>query len=132
MSKERARANNPALSRRTVVACMAAAPAASVPALADAPKDNSEILRLFHEHQAYRAWINDHAGRWPDEELDSHLDRLDVIGDRLMALPTTCAGDFAAKVIIATWQGEMFPCWETGQLWKEARALTGRAGAAQS
>lgn len=122
MSKERVCANTPALSRRTVVACMAIAPAATVSAAA-APQDDSEIVALFRQHQAYREWINDPAKSWNDEQLDAHCDRLNLIEDQILALPSKSAADFAAKVVVDSCEGSLFSCWETGEIWKEARQL---------
>ena len=42
-----------------------------------------------------------------------------------MALPCTCAADFAAKAIIDTVDRGLFPDWKTGNIWKVARELVG-------
>ncbi|TPE53214.1 hypothetical protein [Amaricoccus solimangrovi] len=88
---------------------------------------NTEILSLFREYRA----LMDAAGTYPND-TDEVLERLfhrpaREILDRMMALPCTCAADFAAKVIADTCEGGLLSDWETGDLWIEARDLTGYA-----
>ncbi|MFC0339788.1 hypothetical protein [Paracoccus niistensis] len=119
------------MNRRALLkAAPALAMAGAVPAMAS--EGDTPILRLFRQHQA----INDAAmvhvcvatGKDEDEELDRLFYReRDRIQDEMMALPCTCAADFAAKVIVDTCNGGLFSDWETGAIWQEARALTGGA-----
>ena len=63
-------------------------------------------------------------GKDEDEEMDRlFFSRTDRIEEEMMALPCTCAADFAAKAIVSTCNGGAFPDWKTGPLWVEARAL---------
>lgn len=95
-------------------------------ATADTP-----ILRLFRQHRAIIDAATRHAQVSIDVE-DEEMERLfyrhsDRIEAEMMALPCTCAADFAAKVIVDTNRGGVFSDWETGAIWQEARALTGDA-----
>lgn len=123
MSKERACANTPVLSRRTVVACMAVAPAATVSAAVE-PRDDSEILALFRKHQTYRDWMNDLPLSWSDEDLEPHYQHLFSIAARMMALPSNSAADFAAKAIVEKRELLAPHEWEADAFWIEARKLT--------
>ena len=81
-----------------------------------------------HERCSLRDAINDTAQHDPDisdEVLDADVDVMRGIEAQIMRLPTTCTADFAAKVIIDSSDGGCLSEWETGLLWKEARALTG-------
>ena len=99
------------------------------PAVQSATAD-TPIMRLFREREALRHAANEHVpistGKAADDEFKplfwKHRDGLD---EQLMALPCTCAADFAAKVIVDTTCGGLFSPWDTGEIWVEARALTG-------
>lgn len=113
------------MNRRQIIAAPAVLALGAVPAVADG---ETEILRLFRQREAIRkaamalVCVTDAE----DAELeDLFWRRADEIEDELMSLPSTCAADFAAKVITDTARGELFSDWETGALWKEARALVG-------
>lgn len=130
MTKKRACANGPSMSRRTLLSALPVA-SATLASPAAAEVRQTEILRLFHHHQD----IIDAAGRHVcvvnGEAEDKELERLfyhraDRIAAKLMALPCTCAADFAAKVIVDTCKGGLFSDWETGAIWQEARALTSK------
>ena len=101
---------------------MIVAPAASI---ANPNDGDTAILRLFRQHREFGRWINSLPGDRTDEDDEPHFAKLFQIADEMMSLPSTCAADFAAKVIIDTVEGGCFSEWETGALWKEARALTG-------
>ncbi|MBF52524.1 MAG: hypothetical protein CL813_06185 [Confluentimicrobium sp.] len=92
--------------------------------------NGTPILRLFHEHRAIREAAAAHVCAVDGKGEDAELERLfygrsDQIEAQLMALPCTCAADFAAKLIVDTHEGETYSHWETGAIWQEARALTG-------
>ena len=96
------------------------------------PEADTPILRLFRQHRkiidAAGAHVCAAEGKAEDEELERlFYRRADRIEAELMALPCTCAADFAAKVIVDTCQGGLFSDWETGAIWQEARALTASA-----
>ncbi|KIN73266.1 hypothetical protein Z949_2455 [Sulfitobacter guttiformis KCTC 32187] len=93
-------------------------------------EDDTPILRLFSQHQAILSAASVHVRAANGKDVDEDLERLfyrrsDEIESELMALPSTCAADFAAKLVVDTCSGDTFSDWETGALWKEARALTG-------
>ena len=97
------------------------------PVSSDTP--DTPIMRLFREHEELRHAGNAYFDDAP-HATDEELERLfwaprDRVEKRIMALPPTCAADFAAKCIVGTCYGERFDEWQTGELWKEARALTG-------
>ena len=108
---------------------------AVLPAVAAAQgigSNDTPILRLFREHQevidAATNYTTSATGKDEDEEMDRlFYQRANQIEGEMMALPCTCAADFAAKVIVDTVKGGLFSDWETGALWVEARALTGSA-----
>ena len=85
------------------------------------------ILKLFHEHQA----LIDQMERYDGEDMsDEYIDRrfhnpAKRLEAEMMAIPCTCAADFAAKIIVDTSRGGLFSDWETGEIWAEARELTG-------
>ncbi|MBY0559315.1 hypothetical protein [Hyphomicrobium sp.] len=90
------------------------------------------ILRLLRAWEAINAEAHEYA---VDDSLDIDaadklLDRLfygraEAIKNELMTLPCTCAADFAAKLIVDTIKGSSIQEWETGEIWTEARRLTG-------
>lgn len=91
--------------------------------------ERTEILRLFDQHekinQAARAHVcttTDH-----DKELDElFYNERDRIEDTMVALPSTCAADFAAKMLATHCDGD-FSCLPSDDpVWIEARRLTSR------
>lgn len=79
--------------------------------------DQTPILRLFEKHCSLTS-----AGKENREFAD---DPRDQIEEEMMALPSTCAADLAAKMIVAHCYGE-FSCLELDcRVWTEARALVG-------
>ncbi|WP_133119889.1 hypothetical protein [Pseudooceanicola lipolyticus] len=112
------------MKRRTFLAGSAVS---VLPGAAAKASERSRILQPFHQHQ-HLLKAADCAGRlgMTDIELDARFfDPADEIEAEMMALPCTCAADFAAKAIVDTVRGGVFSDWETGSLWVEARALTG-------
>lgn len=92
--------------------------------LNQAPNGETRIIRLFHEYQAVKAGLNEQS---PDAE-EEHVaiyEEMDAIEKKIVALPCTCAADFAAEVILDTVNGGLFSDWKLGSLWKEARELVG-------
>lgn len=84
----------------------------------------TRILRMFREYQAVKTEL----GNQPlesDEADAPFFKEMDAIEEKMMALPCTCAADFAAKVIVDTVNGGIFSDWKLGALWKEARELVG-------
>lgn len=121
--------------RRSFMASLPFAGAAvGTPALAQADNGDTPILRLFHKHQAIVAGIDYYVAnglaRSSGKDEEEELYRLfyqysDKLEEEIMTLPSTCAADFAAKMIIDTVKGGLVADWETGAIWQEARALTG-------
>lgn len=113
------------MNRRQIIAagCAALVPGA-------APAAQTPIMALYGQYCALTIAADRHACTWPDEEAELDClfyDERDRIESQIMALPCTCAGDFAAKVIVDTGRGCLFSDWETGQIWIEARALAAAA-----
>lgn len=121
------------LNRRNLLMGLPFAGAAlALPAMAKAEGGQTPILRLFHQHRAILDAAGEHVCTGIGKDEDAELERLfyqhsDKIEEQMMALPCTCAADFAAKVIVDTVRGGIFSDWETGAIWQEARALTGSA-----
>ena len=111
---------------------MAAAPALALvgAGTAEAATRETPILRLFREYEAITEAAGVHVCSGTGKDEDEELERLfyrerDQIEGEMMALPCTCAADFAAKVIVDTCKGGLYSNWETGAIWIEARALIG-------
>lgn len=123
MTKERVCANGTTMSRRTLLTALPASGVAlALPA--DADTGETEIQRLFYLHQTIKGAARNHVSTVSDE--DEELERLfffhtDRIEDEMMALPSTCSADLAAKMIVAHCNGE-FSClsWDN-PVWIEAR-----------
>lgn len=102
------------------------------PAVPQTCASETPILSLFRAWEAINAEadayvVDDSLGI---DEKDALLDRLffdraDEIAKELMILPCTCAADFAAKLIVDTIKGSCVQEWKTGDIWAEARRLTG-------
>ncbi|WP_417676370.1 hypothetical protein [Pseudodonghicola sp.] len=111
------------LTRRALLTTAPAA--AALPAYA---VEGSGIMTLFRQWLA----MTDKLERLPVNTSDADLDRAyaprDRLEERLMALPSITAADFAAKIIIDSAQGAVFSDWETGAIWSEARRLTCHIG----
>lgn len=118
------------MNRRTFLAAAPAAVAVPpVTALSDMAA--SPIMTLFREYQRLSETAQSHVCIEDDDNAE--LERLfyrerDQIGERILSLPCVCASDFAAKLIVDTCQGMLFSEWDTGDLWREARALVGAPG----
>lgn len=124
--------DEPRLPRRSLLAALPAAGALALttPSLAQADEGDTEIMRLFRQHRAILKARSDHVFRGDfateDEELEALFCRdADTLEKSIMALPSTCAADFAAKMIVSSVCGNLLDDWEGGQVWKEARSLTG-------
>lgn len=100
-----------------------------VPTSAPAKVSSSQttIMRLFRQRCELRDEINSLASDIDDEEMEIRWNRLLDLQREIMREPTTCAADFAAKAIVDTSDGGLVSDWETGDLWVEARAITGCA-----
>ena len=98
----------PAVTRRSLLRASPALLAPSLlagPALASA---DTPILRLFREWDAAEAAAN--CSEWPlgDDDLDSAVDGISTLEERIEAEPVTCLADLAAKIIVSTCWGD-FP-----------------------
>jgi hypothetical protein len=94
------------------------------------PATDTPILRLFREIEAISKAAKAHKTDLKGEAQDAELERLfyiprDRLSAAMMALPCTCAADFAAKAVVETSKAQTLDPWETGPLWAEARALIG-------
>ncbi|WP_457646429.1 hypothetical protein [Profundibacter sp.] len=122
MPKNRVCANDtvlPALTRRAALA----APLGLLPSNISARnKNKSEILWLFDRHEQLRQQLN---AENEDAAEDRIFKEMQAVECRLMAQPSITAADFAAKAIVESAHGILFPDWESGQLWIEARKLVG-------
>lgn len=115
--------------RDFLTAAPAVALAAAVPGAAEAQGD-TPIVRLYRRHMAIwdaaEAYTPYHKGKAGDEEMALlFVNEANELEDRMMAMPCTCAADFAAKMIAATARGGIQLDWDTDPLWIEARALIG-------
>lgn len=131
MTKERACANTPVMSRRAFATALPALGATlATPVSPDTGQ--TEILRLFHLHQAIkessRTFVSGETGTCEADQMDflfyRHIERLEA---EMMVQPSTCAADLAAKMIIAHCDGELTCLSWDDPLWMEARQLTGSA-----
>jgi hypothetical protein len=124
--------NSTHMPRRAFIKAIPAAGAAlALPATAQSEIE-TPILKLFREYSDFMDAGMTHVpvatGKGEDEEIERlFYSKFDRIKADMMALPCTCAADFAAKVIVDTCRGGLFSDWETGGIWAEARELTGCA-----
>jgi hypothetical protein len=77
-------------------------------------------VQLFHQRCGVKGAIDFAA-------LDAEVELLRRTEAEMMHLPITCAADFAAKVIVDTAEAGRLSDKQTGQIWQDARALTGCA-----
>ena len=94
------------------------------------PPTDTPILRLFREIEAISKAAKNHKTDLKGEAQDTELERLfyaprDRLSAAMMALPCTCAADFAAKAVVNTNKGDFVDAWDDSPLWAEARALIG-------
>lgn len=112
--------------RQLLVGATLAGTIATMPMAATAePEGDTRIVKLYREHRDILA----RGTVYPSDD-DDELERLfwneaNAIEAEMMALPCTCAADFAAKMVIATSEGGVMIDWETDPLWIEARRLIG-------
>lgn len=80
----------------------------------------TEILKLYRLHKQ----ITESATLLDDEEsAEAAFLKASGIADRMYALPSTCAADMAAKMIVAHCYGSYSGLEENDPVWKEAREL---------
>ncbi len=94
------------------------------------PPTDTPILRLFREIESISIAAKAHKTDLKGEAQDTEMERLfhaprDRLSAAMMALPCTCAADFAAKAVVETSKAQTMDAWETGPMWAEARALIG-------
>ncbi len=119
MTKDRACANSPAMSRRNLLAALPASGVAlALPAHA---QPTTPILRLFEQWKV--AW-DIAENRCADQELNAATDEMIALEDQMMALPSQSVADLAAKIVSYTRWGECpeLPPLES-PLWDEMRTL---------
>ena len=82
----------------------------------------TRVLELFWQHHAL---LNSEADYSDDDKEADRIfqEQTEKLAAAMMAEPCTCAADFAAKVIVDTYNAGALSDWETGALWKEAREL---------
>ncbi|WP_028710949.1 hypothetical protein [Paracoccus pantotrophus] len=95
----------------------------------DSESGASPIMQKFKAYQSLIAKADDYFGAMDfnvsDDEMDRRFHyRAEALKGEILAAPTTSAADFAAKMILATNNGELFPKWDNAAIWIEARALT--------
>lgn len=124
--------DEPRLSRRSLLAALPAVgtPALSASYLAQADEGDTEIMLLFRQHRAIMKAGEEYECDLSDPNIDEKLDRLfyqraDQLEEVILSLPSTCAADFAAKIIVRSSCGQTIDDWGSGKVWQEARELTG-------
>lgn len=120
--------SNTNLTRRGALrAAMAAGAVALAPETVNAGKTvpDTPILRLFHERCVLRDHLNSTATNYTEAEFDLLWAKMIDLEGEIMRIPVSCTADLAAKMITDTCEGEGLSSWKTGELWVEARALTG-------
>jgi len=113
MTKDRVRATDTVLSRRTFCAAIPTLPFVDVRTAQDTP-----ILRLFGEwaELSRRGWTAD------DDELDGLADRMLEIEDEMGKIPSKSVADLAAKLAaVMDWGMSELP--EDSHIWAEVRSL---------
>ena len=100
---------------------------ADLPASSTAANGETPILHLFRKNRELVEALNSSVNLPDEEKRDEALfAAAQAIEDTMLAMPCTCAADFAAKAIAATACDTALD-WQSHPLWIEARALTGCA-----
>lgn len=107
----------------TVMATMGAGLA--MPVHAAPENDDTRVLHLFRRHYGLTMAAEAH----PSLD-DGELDRLfynerDSIEAEIMSLPSTCAADFAAKMLVSHAYGQFSCLYQDAPVWTEAKELAG-------
>jgi hypothetical protein len=102
----------------------------SVPVQVEAETQDTEILRLGRLHWDLRAAAKDHVYTPAQEDEDEQLARLffdeaDFIEREMMSIPSSCAADVAAKMLVAHGYGESSCLYLHNPVWVEAIQLMG-------
>ena len=133
-SKERPGANDPGMSRRTLlVAAPALALAGGTQAAANTvtPQSETPVATLFRTWKAHNEWLNSEAtDHIPDEEVDALCDRDMEMIDTLVSTPARNMEDLCLKLLVVTDFGALISYAKlTGAelLKQEANALIGGA-----
>ncbi len=88
---------------------------------------DTPVLKLYRTHQALCAAARrvpvPEDGQTQEDKGERYIEQALEVEVQMMALPSICAADFAAKTIVDTGCGGMLSNWEKGKLWQEARAL---------
>lgn len=90
------------------------------------------ILHLYRQimeiHEAATNYLTGANGKTEDEEIDRLFwSRIAKLQEQMMAMPSTCAADFAAKAIVDLGEGGVLSESDSGPVWQEARALVNRS-----
>jgi len=117
------------INRRNILMALPFAGAAlAMPVLVKAHEGESPIMCLFRQHRTIKVAAGNHVctATGPHEDREMH----DLFGAHtlrieaeMMALPTTCAADMAAKMLVAHCDGEFSLLELDNPVWVEARAL---------
>lgn len=117
-------AQSPALSRRTALACLLAAPTTAQAGAAPGV-ETTPVMALFAQYMAFRAWMNELPVAMSDKDMEPLYGQLCELEAEMMAAPSQSAADFAAKAIVDSAEGDFAHDWENSAFWREARGLTG-------
>lgn len=93
------------------------------------------VLRLYRQIMDIREAAKTYEPKADGKAAEDEVDRLfwapaAKLERQMMALPSTCAADFAAKAIVDSAEGGALTDWETGAFWREARSLVERGNTA--
>ena len=122
---------NKRLSRRSLLAALPVSGLALTAHRAPASEGDTEIIRLLRQHYVIIEASNNHVytSTGPDEDeeyLRLFLRPALELENKIMSMPSTCAADLCAKLILATDWGEQIE-WrhDIKDIRQDARALIG-------
>lgn len=81
---------------------------------------DTPVLRLYREYMEVRAQA---LAADDDDDGEAFFLRFDAIEAAIMELPSTCAADFAAKMLVTHSDGDCSLLCKNDPVWQEARAL---------
>ena len=101
-----------------------------LPLVAPGDVPDTDILRLFRLHAAIRTAARDFASIEGEADAAPDVCEMiyqitDAIEDQMVSLPSSCAADMAAKMIVRHVDGELSCLGGDDPVWLEARKLTG-------
>ncbi len=117
MIKDRACANTPTMSRRTLLAALPATGIALAPYTLAFASQPTPILILFREWEAARA----NANGVSDDDCEKFVARMTSLEDQMSEIPSRTVADLAAKIAAYSSWGDFALPNEPHPIWNDMR-----------